>query len=136
MKQYDPTKTSTIIGTVAARGFADGNMIEVEFDEDKRTKHIGTDGEGRHIKSANESGTITIRLADYSPTNAVITALDLVDVPFPITVIDKTSNGALFFAASCAVVKLPNFVRGKEASENEWKFQFIKGQVIHSGGKD
>jgi hypothetical protein len=50
--------------------------------------------------------------------------------------VDKTSNGALFFAASCALVKTPNFVRGKEATENEFKFQFISGEVIHSGGKD
>lgn len=136
MKQYDPKKVSTIIGVIAARGFADGVMIEVEFDEDERSKHIGTDGEGRHVKSANKSGKITIRLADYSPTNAVLTTLDTLDVPFPITIIDKTSNGALFFAESCAIIKPPNFVRGKEASENEWPIQFINGKMIHSGGKE
>jgi hypothetical protein len=61
--QFDPKKTTVIVGTAAMRAFADGEMINVEFTVDKRSKHIGTDGEGRHIKSADASGVATIRLA-------------------------------------------------------------------------
>ena len=134
-KQYDPTKVSVLIGASAARAFADGEMVTVEFSTDKRTKHIGTDGEGRHIKSADKSGTVTVRLASYSPTNLAILALDALDGPFPITLTDKSSNADLFFAASCTLSKIPNMVKGAEESVNEYIFNFIKGEIVHSGAE-
>jgi len=132
-KQYDPSKVMLILGTFPIRGFADGDMIVAEYTEDKRTMHVGTDGEGRHVKQLNRSGTITIRLADYTPSNAVIAGLDLLDEPFPITVVDKASNGDLFFAASCTLRKEPPFAKGKEAKENEYVFQFVNGALTHMG---
>lgn len=135
-KQYDPTKVSVSVGAVLARAFADGEMVTVEFAEDKRTKHIGTDGQGRHILNMDRSGTVTLRLASYSPTNAEIIALDLLDQPFPITVTDKSSNADLFFADSCTLTKVPNLVKGAEESPNEYVFQFINGTIVHSGAEE
>lgn len=135
-KQYDPTKVTVTVGGVAMSGFADGEMITVEFSNDFRAKHIGTDGQGRHVKMADRSGVITIRLSDYSPSNAVLTAVDVTDVPVPITVTDKTSEADLFFAESCMLQKMPNMVKGKDASENEWPFQFIRGTMVHSGAEE
>jgi hypothetical protein len=134
-KQYDPTKVSVSIGTVLGRAFADGEMVTVEFSEDKRTKHIGTDGQGRHILNMDRSGTVTVRFASYSPTNAEIIALDLLDQPFPITVTDKSSTADLFFADSCTLTKVPNMVKGSEEAPNEYVFQFIRGEIVHSGAE-
>jgi hypothetical protein len=131
--QFDPKKTTVIVGTAAMRAFADGEMINVEFTVDKRSKHIGTDGEGRHIKSADASGVATIRLADYSPSNAVLNTIDLADEPVPITMTDKSSTADLFFAESCMLVKVPNMVKGAGAVMHEWQFQFINGTVTHTG---
>ena len=136
--QYDPTKVSVVIGAgvgATIRGFADGSMISADYDNDENMKHIGTDGQGRHIESADKSGTITIRLADYSPSNATLTALHLSKVPFPITVTDKTSNADLFFADSCKVKKRPPLEKSNEAIMNEWVFNFIRAEIIHSGAK-
>ena len=135
-KQYDPTKVSVIIGTITARAFADGVMVTVEYTNDKRSKHIGTDGQGRHIKMMDMSGTVTLRLADYSPTHDLINVLDKADQPFPITITDKTTTAGLFFADSCTLVKVPNFERGKEATEVEYQFQFINGTTNHSGAAE
>jgi len=134
--QYDPSKVSVILGVAPVRGFADGEMVTVEYSEDKRSVHIGTDGRGRHIKSKNRSGTVTVRLADYSPSNATITTLDLVDEPFPITIIDKRSNGDLFFASSCALKKIPNLAKGDSPAMNEYVFNFVSGTVTHMGAKE
>jgi hypothetical protein len=131
--QYDPTKVTVTVGGAPMSAFADGEMVTVEFTNDFRTKHIGTDGQGRHVKTADRSGTVTIRLSDYSPSNGVLTLVDLADVPVPITVTDKTSDADLFFAESCTLVKMPNMVKGKEAGENEWSFQFIRGTLAHTG---
>lgn len=135
-KQYDPKSVSVILGVVPIRGFADDTMVTVSFDEPKRSKHIGVDGEGRHIKNGDRSGTVTVHLADYSPSNATITGLDALDEPFPITIVDKKSNGDLFFAGSCALQEEPDFVKGKEAQNNEYVFQFIKGNAARMGAKE
>jgi len=136
LKQYDPEKVTVVLGAVIARAFADGEMITATFTEDKRSVHVGTDGEGRHIRNRNASGTVTVRLADYSPTHDLIMALDTADQPFPITVTDKTSKVALFFADSCTLSKVPDFTRGKEATEPEYVFNFVKGTIVHSGAAE
>ena len=134
-KPYDPNKVSVILGVIPARGFADGEMINVEFAEDDNTTYIGTDGDGRHIQSQNKSGTVTVRLHDYSETNPLLVVMNSIGEAFPITIVDKSSNADLFFAASCKVKKTPNFTKGKEGVTNEWVFNFINGKIIHSGGK-
>ena len=132
-KQYDPKKVIMTVGTTTVRGFADGEMINIEYTEDQRSKHIGTGGEGRHIKNQNLSGVCSFKLSDYSPTNAAFQTIHNADTEVPITIVDKTSIGSGFFAASCMVQKVPAFARGKEATEPEWMFQFIKGEITHSG---
>lgn len=134
-KQWDPTKCIINVGGATGRAFADGEMITVEFAEDKRNMHVGADGHARHGKSANRSGTVTIRLASYSPTNAVFYALDEADVPFPITMVDKASNGDSFFAKSCMLRKMPNMVKGQEEAAREYVFQFTNGRVVPAGAE-
>lgn len=132
-QQYDPAKVSVVVGVATMRGFADGSMISAEYENDENTKHIGTDGQGRHIKSSDRSGQITIRLADYSVSNAALTALHVADVPFPIVVTDKSSNADVFFADSCKVAKRPPIEKSNEAVMNEWIFNFIRGEITHTG---
>lgn len=134
-KPYDPNKVTCILGVIPARGFADGEMITVEFAEDEDTTYIGTDGDGRHVKGKNRSGTVTVRLHDYSETNPLLSILKEVGEPFPIAIVDKSTNADLFFASSCQVKKTPNLVKGKEGQVNEWVFNFISGKIIHSGAK-
>lgn len=136
MEQYDPAKVSVIVGGATMRAFADGEMINVDYETDENTKHIGTDGYGRHLKSANRSGQLTVRLADYSASNAALMALHLADIPFPIIITDKTTNGDLFAADSCKVAKRPPLAKGNEAVMNEWVFNFIRGEIVHAGAKD
>lgn len=135
-KQYDPKSVSVVLGVSTLRGFADDMMVEVTFSEDKRSKHVGADGEGRHVKNGDRSGTVTVHLADYSPSNATITTLDLIDEPFTITIVDKKSNGDLFVAGSCALAKEPDFKKGKESQMNDYVFNFIKGKAARMGAKE
>lgn len=133
--QYDPKKVSVSVGGVPVRGFADGDMVTVEFTSDKRSIHVGTDGNARHIRSVDETGTCTIRLASYSPSNAALFTLDKADEPYPIAVTDKSSNADLFFAESCALRKIPNMVKGAEETPLEWIYQFTRGEIVHSGAE-
>jgi len=134
-KQYDPKKVSVSVGGVPVRAFADGSMVQQEYSVDKRSLHIGTDGNGRHIKSADESGTITVRISSYSPSNPLLLALDAADEPFPIAVTDTSSNADLFFAESCTLRKIPNFEKADTEVPLEWIFQYTKGETVHSGAE-
>ena len=131
--QYDPTKVTVDVGGHTVRGYADGNFIEASHDNDKRSKHVGADGGGRHVKMKDRSGTVTITVTGSSASNDAFDALDRLDQPFSITATDKTSDAALFFADSCTLQKVPDWVRGKDEVENAWVFQFINGEIKQSG---
>lgn len=134
--QYDPSKVTVVVGTATMRAFADGTIVEVEFDSDEYVKHIGTTGDGRHVKNLDRSGRVTVRLADYSPSNLAIGLLRKAGQPFPIMVKDSSTLADMFFADSCTLVKMPNMVKGKESNELEYVFQFISGEVIMSGADE
>jgi hypothetical protein len=111
-------------------------MVTVEYTNDQRSQHVGTQGEGRHVKSNDLSGTATVRLSDYSPSNDALMLIHRADTPLPLVITDKTTNAGLFFAASTVVNRVPNMVKSNEASMNEWILGFIKGEINHSGSKE
>lgn len=132
-KIYSPKKVSVTIGGVPITGWADGDMLVVTYDTDEHSKHIGTGGEGRFIKSEDVSGVATFRLADYSEANAVMQAVQKAGVEVPITVTDKSSNADVFTTDAAVVRKTPDFQKGADAKMNEWPFLFIRGLIVHSG---
>ena len=137
MAQWDPAKNICTIATnIIPRFYAADSMLMFEFDEDRNSVHTGVDGEGRHIENKNRSGVFHLYLADYSPTNDLLTALEATNQSFPISVVDKSTKQGRFFGGSCKVKKVPNFDKKKETSENEWTFTVIRGDVKHSGDKD
>lgn len=133
---FDPTKVSTIVGGVPISGWADGDMVIAEYDADHTTKHIGTGGEGRLIASKDRSGKCTVRVSDYSAVNTALSLIDAVGLPVPIIVTDKTSVGDLFFTSQAKLIKTPPLKKGAEAAMNEWVFQFVSGNIVHSGASD
>jgi len=134
IQKYDPSKVTITVGTNIMRGFGESAMVEVEYSEDHYSMHIGVDGNGRHVKILNTSGTVTVTLADYSPSNRALSVMRDLDIAMPITLTDKTTKDDSFFAQSCMLVKTPNMVKAKEAGEYTWVFQFIKGKVFLTGG--
>jgi len=133
---YDPTKVSIAVNGVGITGFADGDMFTASYATNKTSTHIGTGGEGRFIVSKDVSGVCTIRLADYSNANAGLQVVDKTGVPVALTVTDKTSNADLFFTEAAMVQKVPDMQKGNEAKMNEWVFEFVRADIVHSGAKD
>ena len=132
-KQYDPKKVAVSVGGVPIVGLM---SVVFDFANDKRSMHIGTDGNGRHIKSADESGTCKVEITSYSPSNAALLALDLADEPIPIVVMDKSSSADLATAESCTLRKIPPMTKGAEETPLEWLYQFTKGKIVHSGAEE
>jgi len=134
-KPFDPLKCSVIVGTHKARAFSDDQMVMAEFTSDWGDIFMSTDGEGRHVESADRSGTVTISLATNSPSNAVFMALIALNEPVPITITDKSSNADLFFAGSCKIKTFPPMDKKKGNAVNEYVWKFPKGTIFHSGAE-
>jgi len=124
LKNFNPKDVSVIVGTQAMKGFADGTIVSVEFDEDAFSKKVGTDGETTRVKSNNNAGKVNIFLDQASESNDYLSGLAALDRAssagvVPVTVRD--ANGTtLFFIESAWVMKIPTTEFGKEATDREW----------------
>lgn len=134
--QYDPDKVIVLVGGHRVRAFGETSMIDVAYDEDRRTMRKSVDGPARHVEIKAKSGTVAISLADFSPSNEKFQLADDGSLILPIVIKDQNSKAALFATQSAMVQKNPNFKRGKEPEDNEWVFQFTIGKVVHTGAKE
>jgi hypothetical protein len=141
LKSFDPTKCITTVATVPVSGWADGDMIVVSYTTNATSTHVGTGGEYRFIDSKDLSGTITIRLADYSPLNTVFDNIVKSGLQVPISVVDKTTQapgipGDTFFTPAAKNQKIPDMMKGNEAKMNEWIWEFGKGVMTRAGSAE
>src|SRR3990172_6159999 len=80
LKKYDPKNVVVIVGAIIINsGFAPDTFVEVERDEDAFTKSVGADGEVTRTRNRNKTGQIRITLQQSSETNALLSALALID---------------------------------------------------------
>lgn len=124
VKHYDPKKVSVIVGSQPVAGFADGEFVTCERNEDGFTLLTGADGESTRAKNANRSGKITIRLLASSASNDYLSALQLADelagnATFGVMVKDGFGT-SIYTAATAWINKTPPAAFGKEAGTREW----------------
>lgn len=134
-KSYNPQKVTVLVGIHACRAFGDDTMVDAGFSNDLGSVFVSTDGKGRHVDSADRSGTVIISLAANSPSNAVFMAIMAANEPVPITVTDKSSKADLFFAGSCKLQTMPRLVKKKSNTVNEYTWNFTEGTVLHTGAE-
>lgn len=121
MAQYDPTKVITVVDGHILTGFGEDTMVTITRAEDKRTVHVGTQGETTFVKSANDVADVTFTLADNSPSNAKLMELYNQDQSFSFATqdfnyIDDVSG----FGSECVVRSIPDNEKGSDLGEREW----------------
>lgn len=124
---YDPRNVAVIVNGTEIVGFADGTFVEGEKVEDRYSTHVGAKGEVTFLRSADDTGTITITLKANSPSNGYLMEVykeqDEPDSFVSVSVQDRNFDGDVSAAGSQAkIVKVPNFSRGAEMEEAEWQF--------------
>lgn len=121
---YSPEEYSVVVGGFRMSGFADGTFVSVAADEQRYNKHVGADGKVSRARTANRAGSITITLAQTSPSNDILSAFMLADETADAGVVPifiKDAKGTtLHFAASAWVQRVPNDDRGKTISDTVW----------------
>lgn len=126
--QYDPRNVAVIVNGVEIVGFADGTFIEGERSTERYSADVGAKGDVTFVRSADDTGTITITLKHNSPSNAHLLELwrqqdDPNAEPITILVQDRNFDGDVGVSGSqCKIVNLPAFSRGDEVEDSEWQF--------------
>jgi hypothetical protein len=140
VRTYDPKRCLVVIGGVPMGGFADGTFVSVERTSDTFTKVSGADGIVSRSKTNDRSGTLTLTLAQTSPSNDVLTGFarndELTNTGIvPVTVKDL-SGRSTYVAAFGWVKKPPTGEFGKEIADREWALDLADLDVFTGGNAD
>lgn len=137
----DPKKVIITVGGVPITGFADGEFVSVERTTDTFEKTSGADGFVSRVKSNDTSGTMTLTLAQTSPSNDVLTGFHTVDElsgvgVVPVSVTDLFGR-TVILAAFGWVRRIPKASYSKSVENREWNIdlvdlvQFVGGNLIN-----
>lgn len=126
LKNYNAKQVSIVFAARILTGYADGDFCTVEMSEDAWTHHVGASGEECRARTNNDSGKITVKLAQWSSDNAVLAELHLADKAAgagvsPMLVVDKSGN-SLHASDEAYILKAPNAPYAKAPGDREWVF--------------
>lgn len=135
---YNPRDWIATFGAIPLMdGVADGDFLEVEYDEDLTTVVTGAGGDSVLVLNLNQVATATVRVLQASPVNDALSILagawqGGTGTPLPFFV--KTKNGATTaVSASAAIKKIPKITGAKDAPTNEWTFVLTKAKFFQGG---
>ena len=117
MPTYAPRETRLTLGSIVS-GFADGDFISIERNEDTHATHVGGDGEVSFTRHSDDSGTCTLRIKQTASFNAVLSALLAGGTLVPFLLM---SGNDVVEVNECRVVNFGTVTYGTEESMREWK---------------
>lgn len=125
VKTFNFKKVSLVFGAQAIQGYHEGTVISYEPAADSFVKHVGADGEVSRAASNDFSGSITITLAQTSPSNDYLSGIALLDRASGSGVLPcmlrDASGRTLIFSDSAWIRKRPNASMAKGSIEGrEW----------------
>jgi hypothetical protein len=138
-KVYDPASVLMSFAGIPIRGFADGTMVNIEFNEDAFSLQMGTDGEGTRSKTNNRSAKVTISLMQSSDTNDLLSGVHTLDLNSPggdgvgPLLIKDGQGRSLFLAEKAWIMKSPGAEYGREATAREWVFEMSELIAVYGG---
>jgi hypothetical protein len=123
MKTYDPRDINVIVNGQFLTGFAEGNFVTAEKDEENYSTHVGAKGEVSRARNADPMGTITINLKNTSPSNAVLNKLAKSRDTFELYVVDANENAKKAGGSICWAEKPADLSWGDEIETIEWNIK-------------
>lgn len=124
---YAPKEISVIVAGAIMTGYAEDTFVVVDRASDTFTKTVGADGKVSRTHSADRSGSIVLTLKQTSPSNDVLSALQIADelrynAKFPVEVED--SNGtSLYVGADAWIMKQPTSEFASSEGTREWTIE-------------
>lgn len=126
LKNYDLKQVNVVYSGRILTGAAESDFVTVEMSADAWSHHVGASGEECRARTNDESGKITVKLAQYSSDNAILASLHLADKAAgsgvaPIAVVDK-SGASLHASDEAYILKAPAAAYAKTPGDREWVF--------------
>jgi hypothetical protein len=115
-------------------GLMDGVFVEIEYDEDQVTTHVGSDGVVSFILNANVLAKATVTIVQGSPTNDQLIANvpsaarnSIPSGPFQMSDL----NGKSYCHADAAVLsKVPKVTFSNKLEGRQWMFYLPQAIII------
>ena len=116
LRTFDPMKVNATFNNRQLRMFGD-SLFTLARDEANVTLKKGAKGDSTYVLNANKAGKLTITLQQESPDVAFIENCSERNLMANLAITDANDSGSIFFAQNVMVEKLPDRVRGKDASD-------------------
>ena len=134
---YDPSQVVVTYGGVIISGFADGEFLNIDQDNESFTMISGADGKASRAKSSDFTGTVTITLAQTSESNKYLTGVHNQDKAsnsgaLPLQIHDLSGN-SIAFAPQAYIEKMPTVSYGKEVGERAWTLKCADLDIFEGG---
>ena len=129
-KVYDAGDVSMVfMGILIDSGYADGEFLTIEQEEQDFLTKVGTDGEVTRSKSNNRHAVIKLKLMQTSDGNTLLSALNNIDVNTPgglgvgpMMILDQNGT-TVYTAKSCWIAKPPDVSLDRTATSREWTLE-------------
>lgn len=129
-KVYDADQVSLVfMGVPIDSGYADGEFVSVEQSEQDFDVVVGTDGEVTRSKTGNRHAVIKLKLMQSSSGNALLSAINNLDVGAPggsgigPMLIKDRQGTSLYTASKCWIAKPPDVSFDRTATPREWTLE-------------
>lgn len=120
---YDPRDVMVVVAGTVLTGFAEGTFVQVEKASENYTKYVGAQGEVARARNADPTGTITVTLAQTSPSNAFLNNLAKSKETFSAYVIDRNTRQVQAGGTTCWIQKPAAASWGAEVGSREWTIE-------------
>lgn len=126
-QEYSPDDYSVVFNAIPIEGFAEGDVIDVEYDTEGFQDEIGVDGHVVRYKSCDQRATLTFTLMATSPSNKLLSAMYNADLKSPNGIgvgpllIRDTQGVTVFAGIQGWIQKMPN---------REWVIRVAKLEAV------
>ncbi len=133
VKTYDPAQVEVVVGGLNISGFAPGTMVELVPDAPPFREDFGVDGEPVRWAVRNPFDTLTLNLAQSSPSNFILSNFLNLDIAthavvVPIMILDGNTEGikSLYVAGRGWVTGPPAIVfAGGTPTARRWVLKLV-----------
>lgn len=144
LRIYDPDQVVVEFAGIRLTGFADGEYVTAEMLTDGFQDVEGTDGETSRSKSNDKRCTVTVKLMHTSPSNALLSALHLLDLNAPngagvgtCAISDNSTPASmgtpLVNGEKAWIVKAPDMSRDRTAKSLDWVIRIAECERFEGG---
>jgi hypothetical protein len=121
VRTYDAMNVTTMIGGVFITGHAEGSMVQCSKDEDNFDTKISAQGDVSVAKRNNTLGTITVNLAQTSPSVSFLDGLANSGQIVPVAVISNNEIAEKVHGTKAMVRKPADKDFGDEVSDRQFE---------------